>query len=466
MGWLSSNNKRAFAEKLMKDIRAREEKEKIDVIGEVSPEIQEKRASQNLQEKNSKKIQEIREEREKEDEKQEGQLLAIHGAKVKFNAHMGEFKVLNDVPTTQGKLTGTTVEKQIPNFTFYDGFQILSLTEWQDFGTVNVQDNFALLKKSTLPGTGKMQGNVPPESGKIEFVDSGQINVPESINSKGAPLPSNPISVTIGRVIRGNPYVEKNAIDIGLPDSIPLNKTYEVEISVNGTGTVDLAIINSSIDIGNATITPSSITATSKVIIKGTAMTNSGHGGQLKIEAKVAGVVVATSQGFTICCHPIDYTDTYFSDKNGSAIGFVVQDGWNSDNGIFSDLLNAEISELVAEVKSDSPPFFAMGTGTAQNSGYLPGDQLTKDTHTIAPRPRLGPAGTQEFHQLCIYKCNCCGANNIVMPKSGFKIVHEVFKTGTQWKHKIKKIGARVSVNSYTTQAGTANAISPDHNLP
>ena len=52
------------------------------------------------------------------------------------------------------------------------------------------------------------------------------------------------------------------------------------------------------------------------------------------------------------------------------------------------------------------------------------------------------------------------------MPKSGFKIVHEVFKTGTQWKHKIKKIGARVSVNSYTTQAGTANAISPDHNLP
>ncbi|WP_051884891.1 hypothetical protein [Chryseobacterium luteum] len=189
MGWLIGNNKRAFAEKLMKDIRAREERENVDVIGDVSPEIQEKRASQNLQEKNSKKMQEVREEREKEDDKQEGQLLAIHGAKVKFNAHMGEFKVLNDVPTTQGKLTGTIVEKQIPNFTFYDGFQMLSLTKWQDFGTVNVQDNFALLKKSTLPGTGKMQGNVPPESGKIEFVDSGQVNVPESINTTGAPVP-------------------------------------------------------------------------------------------------------------------------------------------------------------------------------------------------------------------------------------------------------------------------------------
>lgn len=172
MGWLSSNNKRAFAEKLMKDIRAREEKEKIDIIGEISPEIQEKRNSENVQMNNSKRMQEIKEEREKEDEKQEGQLLAIHGAKVKFNAHMGEFKVLNDVPTTQGKLTGTKVEKQIPNFTFYDGFQMLSLTEWQDFGTVKVQDNEALIKKSTLPGTGKMPGNVPPESGKIEFVDS------------------------------------------------------------------------------------------------------------------------------------------------------------------------------------------------------------------------------------------------------------------------------------------------------
>ncbi|MBD3907211.1 hypothetical protein NAL32_21180 [Chryseobacterium sp. Ch-15] len=52
-------------------------------------------------------------------------MLVIGGAKIKFNAHLGEFKVLNDVPTTQGKLTGTIVEKQIPNFTFYDGFQMI-----------------------------------------------------------------------------------------------------------------------------------------------------------------------------------------------------------------------------------------------------------------------------------------------------------------------------------------------------
>ncbi len=79
---------------------------------------------------------------------------------------MGKFKVLNNVPTTQDKLTGTVVEKQIPNFIFDDGFQMISLTEWQDFGTAKVQENFVLLKKSTLPGIGKMPGNIPPESGK------------------------------------------------------------------------------------------------------------------------------------------------------------------------------------------------------------------------------------------------------------------------------------------------------------
>ncbi|RZJ85631.1 MAG: hypothetical protein EOO20_19950 [Chryseobacterium sp.] len=39
------------------------------------------------------------------------------------------------------------------------GLILNSLADWQDFGTVTLQDNFALLKKSTLPGTGKLQGS-------------------------------------------------------------------------------------------------------------------------------------------------------------------------------------------------------------------------------------------------------------------------------------------------------------------
>ena len=67
MGWLSSNKKRSFAEKLMKDIRAREEKENVDVIGKVSPKIQEKRAVEKAQAKISARGEEIREEREEKD---------------------------------------------------------------------------------------------------------------------------------------------------------------------------------------------------------------------------------------------------------------------------------------------------------------------------------------------------------------------------------------------------------------
>ena len=39
-------------------------------------------------------------------------------------------------------------------------------------------------------GTGKMPpANAPIESGKIEFIDSGQINAPKNIDTTGMPLP-------------------------------------------------------------------------------------------------------------------------------------------------------------------------------------------------------------------------------------------------------------------------------------
>ncbi|HEX8575147.1 MAG TPA: hypothetical protein VF677_02530 [Flavobacterium sp.] len=289
----------------------------------------------------------------------------------------------------------------------------------------------------------------------------------------GAPARLNPVLVTIGRVIRGNPYIEKNATAVvGLPDSVPLNKTYEVEVVVKGKGTVNLAIINSSADNGNATVTPSSITATAIVIVKGTAMTKPGHGGQLLIEARVAGVVAANSQPFTVCCHPINYTDTYAGEIDTPLkLGVIVQDGWNSDNSIFTDLKEVEIKEVVDYVGiNDSPPFPPRGE-PANNSGYLPGDQLTQDRHSI-PRAKitLGRAGITEANQLCIYKCKCCGANDIVHPNSGFKRIHEVYNVGTatapQWKHRTKKKGALVTINTYISNPGNANVTSQEHNLP
>lgn len=156
---------------------------------EVDPNSHQKSAEE-IKAENRRKMEEQRAVFDQKDSTDQGLLLSIDGAKIKFNAHMGEFKVLTDVPTTQGKLTGTIVEKQVANFTFYDGFKILTTTQWSNFGSAKVQENFVLLKKSILPATGKMPGNAPIETGKIEFVTSGQINIPESLDTKGAPVPT------------------------------------------------------------------------------------------------------------------------------------------------------------------------------------------------------------------------------------------------------------------------------------
>jgi hypothetical protein len=281
-------------------------------------------------------------------------------------------------------------------------------------------------------------------------------------------------TVSIGRVQRGNPYVPKNANPAdGMPDSVPPSKTYEVDVTIaNWTGAcagkhIDLSIANTSSDTGTATVSPSSLSGdgTFKVTVAGGAQTKSGHGGQLKIQAKLDGTVKAESPGFTVCAHPINYRDTFNSDVDGPAVGVRVNDDWDSDSGTFTDLKEAETSEIVGEGKSDSPPFPPKGSGTGVNSGYMPADSKTVDSHTIG-RPPAGPAGTRVFTQLQIFKCHRCGATDKNQPNSGFNIIHEVFKVGSKWKHKTRKVGAAATIGAFSSQAGTASVTSPDHDLP
>lgn len=134
-------------------------------------------------------MKEIREAREEEEAAREDELIIIDGAEIKFNSHLGEFKVLSDVPTTQDKPTGTTVENQTVNFTFYDGFDLKTTGAWLDYGEMKVQENEVLIKKSFLPGAGKMPGSSSMETGEVKFMNSGQINIPEKIDTDG-PIPN------------------------------------------------------------------------------------------------------------------------------------------------------------------------------------------------------------------------------------------------------------------------------------
>ena len=196
MAWFFGNKQQKYIDNLEKNNKKHQEKEReeaeIITIGKATPEQQEERASQVVAQRNQKRMEAIEEEQEKEDKAQEDQLFVINGAKVKFGPHIGTFKVLSDTPTIQSKTVGTQIENAPLNFTFEDGFQLLTLTQWQDMGDAKFQGNVALIKKSTIVSTGKMSpANAPIESGKIEFIDSGQINVPENIDTTGMPLLAN-----------------------------------------------------------------------------------------------------------------------------------------------------------------------------------------------------------------------------------------------------------------------------------
>ena len=196
MAWFFGNKQQKYIDNLEKNNKKRQEKEReeaaILTIGQATPEQQEERASHVVTQRNQKRMEAIEEEQEKEDKAQEDQLFVINGAKVKFGPHIGTFKVLSDTPPIQSKTVGTQIENAPLNFTFEDGFQLLTLTQWQDVGDAKFQDNVALIKKSTIVSTGKMSpANAPIESGKIEFIDSGQINVPENIDTTGMPLLAN-----------------------------------------------------------------------------------------------------------------------------------------------------------------------------------------------------------------------------------------------------------------------------------
>lgn len=150
---------------------------------------------ENVRENNNKTIAEKREEREKEDKVAEDLKLVIDMAKIECKLctnPQGILKVNLDTPTTQDKLTATVVEKDMKSLIFMGTCTkspnsaapcatVMQTGEWADAGTLQVQNQLPLLKRSTIPCN--YGGST------IEITDSGQRSEPAEVVTPGAPIP-------------------------------------------------------------------------------------------------------------------------------------------------------------------------------------------------------------------------------------------------------------------------------------
>jgi hypothetical protein len=136
-----------------------------------------------------------------------------------------------------------------------------------------------------------------------------------------------------------------------------------------------------------------------------------------------------------------------------------------------SELDGCDISEVVEYPLSntsewDNPPF--LPTNSSVNSGYLSGADLPlDDSHSYSAWSITnGPTGKFIAKQLAKYRCNRCGAVDMVVPNSGFNIHHQLTQSSAQWIHATTKYPATISIGALSSGPGNGNAPSLLHNIP
>ncbi|MBM7774263.1 hypothetical protein JOD54_004467 [Actinokineospora baliensis] len=219
-----------------------------------------------------------------------------------------------------------------------------------------------------------------------------------------------------------------------------------ITLSVANVGAGGVATVN-----GGAT---AQVQASGTVTVAGTDQTAVGQGAQLRVTATLGRRVVAQSAPFAVCAVPTDWTDTLIGPVTGARRGIEVQDGWSSDGGGgLADLAETEISEQV-QYSGGTGCFAGINRGT--NSGYLPGHQLTTDTHAIATSALTG-VGHLVADQVSTFNEKRTGATDVPMANSGMRVTRDVrAKSGGGFEIETSKNGAATTARGFTSAAGTA----------
>lgn len=262
-------------------------------------------------------------------------------------------------------------------------------------------------------------------------------------------------------------------VDIAEFDRVPPTKTKQVAVTTTPSPlpagcSIALVCEADAGTTGSATVSPATISQSTTVTITGGGQSwgsgNNAAPNNIKLRAKL-GSCICDEEAFTVCAHPVNFSTSRSSDLDGTSVGVVARNDWESDSETRSHMNKAQRSEVIGEGPRDHPPF---PLGGGMTSGYIPADSPpTLDQHGC-PRSLItaGPAGSAIFYQLFKFKCDRCGVTDQICPNSGFEIKHELWNDGGIWKHKCTKQGSAVTIGGDSSSAGSGNATSDDHTIP
>ncbi|MGL4599206.1 MAG: hypothetical protein ACRCYO_16920 [Bacteroidia bacterium] len=209
---------------------------------------------------------------------------------------------------------------------------------------------------------------------------------------------------------------------------------------------------------------------THRVNLKGVTQTSPGNGNNLRVQAFDGTTLLATSNTFSVSSIPQNWRCTLLRRLDDpadptSAVGFVVQDRWNSDSGVVADLNEAQISERIESV-GGTGPFAAIRN---VNSGYLPANLFTEDTHSAAPRRALNSAGVLNQQQASMFLDRRTGAMDIPMTRSGYNLNFSITQRRRHpgsFIFELTKRGAAATALGVATAAGHGRISPPSSIVP
>ena len=196
------------------------------------------------------------------------------------------------------------------------------------------------------------------------------------------------VKVEISDVVRGP----------GLPPSVSPTKDVEVEVTITpslaSTGqSVEFDVVNGDADNGTATVTENGTRTTSgTVTVEGGTQTEPGSHGQLRIRARLDGIEVVQSNGFSVCAHP-DAVEHGASmplvgdpEVGFDVVGMRIEFTYRSDSGTNADLDQVMVSEFIGFAVEQTGSLAPVDFGAQRRQvAFVNGPGTREDRHFLGP---------------------------------------------------------------------------------